>query len=157
MIEICFTNTFQLARLAFILVYMIVVNSINVKTQASMKEKDWVIQTLGYFAAFFFLVYAVVMYRYTLAMCFLVLKSDVRLIVIVARIFFAGTFQLISNFIDGFTLNHELPADERLYDSSFIHISRLLLLFFVPFFVAFVLTSTCCLCYLAQNRDEMDN
>ena len=143
--------------MAFLLIYMWIVHNIDTKSISSQKEKEWVVQSFAYLSAFFIIVWATKFAAHIMVICFYSLSSDIRLIILFMRIFFSGTVQLISHFIDGFQLNQELPIEERLYDSKFIHITRLGLLFFIPFFMSFVLVSGCCLFILAEGRDHMSN
>jgi uncharacterized paraquat-inducible protein A len=73
---------------------------------------------------------------------------DGRVIVLLFRLFFAGTFAFVDHMIDGYKLNSSLPESEKLYDSNFIHFTWTMLLIVVPIFTLLILISCGCFCFL---------
>jgi hypothetical protein len=82
---------------------------------------------------------------------------DAKVIVLLFRVFIGGTISFVDHLIEGYKINSNLPIEERLYDSRFIHTSWIILLVLIPIFTVIILFSCCCLCFLTASQGRLSN
>eukprot|EP00347_Sterkiella_histriomuscorum_P019861 403340027 len=130
-------------RVAFFIVLLNYITNIEVKSAASVNEKNWTMTTLAIIISFLILVWilqCVVQYQHSNAF-------QPKLLYLFIYFLVVGAGEFIDHFEKGFSLNFYLQGEDAKIDSNFIHYVRMFFLIVVGFIamsLIILLTAICC-------------
>ena len=141
------THFFAFLRCFLIFMLMREIQMTEVKTEASIAEKEWTTTTLFIILTYF----SIVWIGQIILQCSNVNANTPAIFIVVLYMFGQILEEFFSHIIAGFTLNNNIPDSELKYDSMFIHYVRLIVLGILLILIILIVLLLCCVFCISNS------